>query len=65
MKMIQFSAISQQPGQLPSALLGLDDEGKVWFGRLQYGGTGRDQPHAAQDAGLVAVTWRIVEHRGA
>jgi len=38
MKMIQILPVVGESGGLPFALVGLDDEGRVWYGTFEYGG---------------------------
>ena len=52
-KMIQILP-SGKPEGLPFALIGLDDEGRVWYGTFEYGGK-------TPDGGPAAVLWRRVE----
>jgi len=38
MKMIQILPVVGESGGLPFAPVGLDDEGRVWYGTFEYGG---------------------------
>ncbi len=51
--MIQILPLGKPEG-LPFALIGLDDEGRVWYGTFEYGGK-------TPDGGPAAVLWRRVE----
>ena len=57
MKMIQILPVVGESGGLPFALVGLDDEGRVWYGTFEYGGKKTTTP----DGGLTEVRWRHVE----
>jgi len=51
-KFIQMISVEHQDGGLPSALLGLDNEGRLFYGEIEYGGP---------DPGPSAIRWRLVE----
>ena len=51
-KFIQVIPVEHQDGGLPSALFGLDNEGRLFYGELEYSGPG---------PGPSAIRWRLVE----
>jgi hypothetical protein len=51
-KLIQVIPIVEEGGGLPSALFGLDNEGRLFYGEVEYSGP---------DPGPSVVRWRMVE----
>ncbi len=51
-KLIQVIPVAEESGGLPSALFGLDNEGRLFYGEFEYGGP---------DPGPSAIRWRLVE----
>lgn len=52
MKIIQI-LLTGQAGGSPFALVGLDDDGHVWYGNFEYGGK-------ETDPGPASIVWRLI-----
>ncbi len=52
MKMIQLLPVGK-PDNVPFAFIGLDDDGRIWYGNVGY--------EKSPDTGPTTVLWRRVE----